>query len=514
MPTIGNLVINTEYRGAPLERGLARSRAQLSGFTASIKTFAGSLTGLSAAIGAAGLGLALRDIISQAAEQERQERLLASQIRATGEAAGFTVRQLTEMASQLQEITRFGDETILSAQKVLLSFTNIRGSIFQDALQAAMDLSTIMGQDLQSSVVQVGKALNDPLRGLTALTRIGVAFSQQQRQQIEQFVALGDVARAQQVILAELHKEFGGAAAEDAKSFSGQIEQLKNAFSELNESLGGFLTGNAGGFVSWLKDSFKEANKFFGILSGKTFVDADRANEEAFKKLQIARRQIFEEHDTIAARRTLAQFSAIKGMSAGGLRSMQPTLEFFRDEIKRLEEAGLSTSKPPIPFFRHEVNERALANYITAAARRAEETRGPKEQRAAQLREITLDLASGLIDLNTATRATIQAEQEYQRALGAGREKIEILPKEIPTSLESLQRMKRALEPDILRHPAALLEGTSEAFSAALRGGTRDPQLQTSQQILQEAKEQKRLINDNNRTLKNIEQKLSVVELV
>jgi hypothetical protein len=91
-----------------------------------------------------------------------------------------------------------------------------------------------MGQDLQSSVVQIGKALNDPIKGVTALQRVGVAFTQQQRDQINALVASGNSMAAQQMILAELKKEFGGAAEAMADPFT----QFGNAAGDVQEELG------------------------------------------------------------------------------------------------------------------------------------------------------------------------------------------------------------------------------------------------------------------------------------
>jgi phage-related minor tail protein len=93
-----------------------------------------------------------------------------------------------------------------------------RGAAFDRAQQAAINLSTRMGQDLQASAIQIGKALNDPIKGITSLTRVGIQFTDQQKEQIKAMVEAGNVAGAQKVILGELERQFGGAAqaAQDA----------------------------------------------------------------------------------------------------------------------------------------------------------------------------------------------------------------------------------------------------------------------------------------------------------
>jgi len=202
--------------------------------TASIRGIAGAAMSFRGLVGMAAVGVAAKKAADAAGEQIAAERKLESVLAATGNAAGFTADELKRMAADLQQVTNYGDEATLSAMGVLASFTNIKGDVFRDATTAAQDLSAVMGQDLQSSVVQIGKALNDPIKGVTALQRVGVAFTQQQKDQITAMVEAGNSMGAQQLILAELKKEFGGAAEAMADPFT----QFKNAAGDVSEELG------------------------------------------------------------------------------------------------------------------------------------------------------------------------------------------------------------------------------------------------------------------------------------
>ena len=202
--------------------------------TASIRGIAGAAMSFRGFVGMAAVGVAAKKAADAAGEQIAAERKLESVLAATGNAAGFTADELKQMASDLQQVTNYGDEATLSAMGVLASFTNIKGDVFRDATTAAQDLSAVMGQDLQSSVVQIGKALNDPIKGVTALQRVGVAFTQQQKDQITAMVEAGNIMGAQQLILAELKKEFGGAAEAMADPFT----QFGNAAGDVQEELG------------------------------------------------------------------------------------------------------------------------------------------------------------------------------------------------------------------------------------------------------------------------------------
>lgn len=218
------------------ERRVDQWSKRLKGVLSSVKgAIAGALAGLA-------VGETVRKVITATIEQENAVRQLEARLKSTGGVAGVTSRELQGFASELQRLTTYGDEAVLAMQGVLLTFTNIRGEVFKDATRAILDLSTAMGQDLQSSAVQVGKALNDPLKGITALQRIGVAFTESQKAVIKSLVDAGNAAAAQRIILRELNTEFGGAAEAAANTLGGSIQQLKNAFGDLFEAQDGVGT--------------------------------------------------------------------------------------------------------------------------------------------------------------------------------------------------------------------------------------------------------------------------------
>jgi hypothetical protein len=179
----------------------------------------------------AGGALVIRNTI----EQEKAIAALESRLASTGGVAGRTSQDLQQLASSLQSVSTFGDEAILKMQGVLLTFTQVRGDQFDKASQAILDMSTALGTDLQSSALQVGKALNDPIRGVTALARAGVQLTQDQKALVEQLQNTGDIAGAQAVILKELETQFGGAALAARNTLGGALVALKNAFGDLFE---------------------------------------------------------------------------------------------------------------------------------------------------------------------------------------------------------------------------------------------------------------------------------------
>jgi len=180
------------------------------------------------------LGVAVRAFM----KQEEAVAKLNSTLVSTRGASKVSSIALQGVASKMQKLTGIGDETILSMQGVLLTFTQIKGKIFQDATEAILDISVALGQDLQQTAIQVGKALNDPLIGVTALGRVGIQFTDTQKAMIKNFTKTNQIVKAQKIILEELNLQFGGTA-ENVDSTSIAFKRLSSAFGDLMESGGG-----------------------------------------------------------------------------------------------------------------------------------------------------------------------------------------------------------------------------------------------------------------------------------
>jgi len=185
-----------------------------------------------------------KEYVELASVQEAAENKLEAVLKATGNAAGYNLAQLKAMASGLQDVTTMGDETTLAGMAILATFKEIKGEAFEGATKAAMDMSKVMDQDLKSSMVQIGKALNDPIQGLSALSRVGVSFTDDQKKMIKTLQESGDMMGAQKVILAELKSEFGGAAEAASKTFAGGLTQAQNALGDTKEEMGFVITKN------------------------------------------------------------------------------------------------------------------------------------------------------------------------------------------------------------------------------------------------------------------------------
>jgi len=174
--------------------------------------------------------------------QIKAETKLAAVLKATGGAAGLSAEQLNKYAAELQAATGVGDELIINMQAVLATFRNIKGDVFKDATKAIVDMAAVLDTDLKSAAIQVGKALNDPIRGVSMLTRVGITFTDQQTDMIKSFVEMGDTVSAQNVVLTELQMQFDGVAEALGKTLPGQALKAKSALGDLGEKIGAVFT--------------------------------------------------------------------------------------------------------------------------------------------------------------------------------------------------------------------------------------------------------------------------------
>jgi murein DD-endopeptidase MepM/ murein hydrolase activator NlpD len=164
-------------------------------------------------------------------------------LKSTGMAAGVTAKQVSALATAISNKTGIDDEAIQSGENLLLTFTQVRdvvgkgNDIFTQATRTMTDMSVALGQDAKSSAIQLGKALNDPIKGVTALQRVGVSFTKDQKEQIKTLVESGKTLDAQKMILRELNREFGGSA----EAAATPLERLKVTIGNLQESIGGAL---------------------------------------------------------------------------------------------------------------------------------------------------------------------------------------------------------------------------------------------------------------------------------
>ncbi len=206
----------------------------------------------------------LSDTVQVAMQHQQIMSQTAQVIKSTGDASGMSAKSISDLALSLSKVTPFSDDAIQSGENLLLTFTGIGKDVFPSVTKTMLDMSQAMGMDTKSAAMQLGKALNDPAQGLSALSREGVTFTEKQKEMVKHMVAVGDKAGAQKLMLQELQKEFGGSAQAAGKTFGGQLQILQNNLENAKQSIGTALMPVLSSLVSNVSQYVLPALQSFG----------------------------------------------------------------------------------------------------------------------------------------------------------------------------------------------------------------------------------------------------------
>jgi hypothetical protein len=236
--------------------GLSAGMRQGQAITSSaVNSMQRSLGGLQSMLGMIGVGVGfgaiiggIRGTIAEAQVAMDSQTRLAAAVETSGKAAGFTAGQLATFATELQNATTAGDETIKDAMTTLTTFPKVAGEMFKRATKAALDMQEKGFGGMGGNARMLGRALEDPRRGLMMLTRMGVTFSEQQRKQIKDLMAQNKLGEAQQVIMGAVEGKFKGVAEAMAKTPSGRIKQLTEEGLPVGNVLHDLFDGGVSGF--------------------------------------------------------------------------------------------------------------------------------------------------------------------------------------------------------------------------------------------------------------------------
>lgn len=202
-------------------------------------------------------------------------------IESTGGAAKVTAKHVESLAGALEGQTATEAESIQEGANLLLTFKNIQneggktGGVFDQTVVAATDMARAMGTDVKSASMMLGKALNDPAKGLSKLSRSGVQFTEEQQDQIKAMQESGDMAGAQALMLGELNDQFGGSGAAYADTYAGKMDLIGHSMGTLGESIMsaampalGWLAENGAKAFNWLAENQTVLAVVAGVIGG------------------------------------------------------------------------------------------------------------------------------------------------------------------------------------------------------------------------------------------------------
>lgn len=224
----------------PFQKGATKAQLETQKLVKSIERTGKQMMAVGAGI-TAGLTVPFTALMTSAIPAARESAEAMGQVRAAlasmGPAAGRSAEQLSQQAEALMRLSTFDDDDILrNVTANMLTFGQVTGATFDRAQKVTIDLATRLKMDLQSATLMVGKALNDPVEGLTALRRSGIQFTEQQKAQITAMAEAGNAAGAQALMLAELERQFGGSA--KAMRDASPDVALRQSWDSMKETLG------------------------------------------------------------------------------------------------------------------------------------------------------------------------------------------------------------------------------------------------------------------------------------
>lgn len=193
--------------------------------------------GLAAAAGIAAMTAALTSLVSAGEAADQRIQRLDAVLVATGRQSGVTSRQISAMATAIGQETLAASSDIEEAAARLAAFQITGAEAFERTLRLAQDMSAVFGGDLRSNVQILGRALDDPERGLQQLERRFGSLSVELRNNVRELLAVGDRAGATGLVLTELEERVGGAGAAEAGGVRGASNRVREAWGRFNENL-------------------------------------------------------------------------------------------------------------------------------------------------------------------------------------------------------------------------------------------------------------------------------------
>lgn len=332
-----------------ITKGLQETRKTVEDFGNTVKAqgtflerFKASAAGVFAADmaqkGLSMLKASISEVIADAQAYERGLAKVNAVIESTGGIAGVTTEHIRQQSAALEELAAVDENLITQAQGVLLTMTNVRNvmgegnQIFDRATKAALDLSTVMEGDLQGATVLLGKALQDPIKGISRLNKVGIDLTGAQENLIKKLMESGDVLGAQKVILEAVEGRYAGAAEAAGDTFAGAVARAKDKASDfardlvlnlqpillkIGKVLGDLINKYIKPFIKFLADN-KEA-----LLAMATAVGVMVAGLVIYKTILAATRTaqtLYTVATTLMKGQQLASIASTNGLAASMLK--------------------------------------------------------------------------------------------------------------------------------------------------------------------------------------------------
>jgi len=286
----------------------------------------GLITVITAAIGkmVSGIGQFLNKTADAYHRQQKELTSLESVVQITGASAWTSSKQLEQMAQSLSKSTGVATNDIMAMQTKLLTYANIIGDNFNKVQKVAVDMASVMGMDVTSAAELMGRALDSPMEGLSALTRQGFRFTGEIKEQVAALTEQGRISEAQALILQEVENAYKGTAAAQENA-TGSSQRLQNAKEELNAALG----KNTSAWTEWI-------NKIkLGIVESRLF---DLRQKQTGEEAEINSKKMKKFADTVDELKVALENADSAEMETlkNQLENAQNALDIFKNDSVRI----------------------------------------------------------------------------------------------------------------------------------------------------------------------------------
>lgn len=260
------------FKGAQANlRNLASSAAVLEGPLGAV---AGRINSVGAALGrmnplmlSGGIAFASfiafqRQAIPTAIEYEKQMFRIGEQLKLTGNAAGFTAEELNELSEDIAHATLASAKGVRDAVSVLLQFEVGSRRNFKNLLTVAQSISSVFGGDIVTNIRKLGRAVEDPKKGLESLQRVMPRLNDEFRDLQVELKESGRVLESSTDIVDALMGKFSGQGEAEGKGLAGRVDELDFQWTKLKENLA----------ATWVFDKVVQSLSNYGAAINEALV--------------------------------------------------------------------------------------------------------------------------------------------------------------------------------------------------------------------------------------------------
>ena len=386
--------------------------------------------------GLLGVGLAAKSATKELIDAQKVAAQTQAVIKSTGGIANVTAKHVDRLGSSILKLSGIDDEAIKSGENMLLTFKNIRNqvgqgnNIFDQATMAVTNMDVAMthgrstGESLSKTAIRIGKALQDPVKGSTALARVGVQFTEAQKKQLKALVDSGHAMEAQKLILRELTSEFGGSAKALGNTFAGRLNILRESLRNLGAELLSKLVPSLERLSSWLVGiGLPAAERFARSIDWSAILQSLRA------PLQSLVGGLKDVGGAARAARNFLGPNLFAGLVVGivGAAGALKAVQALRTEMLALAALGAGTGPVALAFaglaitigglaaiFLH---NRTAANQVADAYDRWAQSARDLKNAQESLKQSQLDVEQAHIRQKLAADSVVEAQRAYNQAV-------------------------------------------------------------------------------------------------